>query len=226
MEKIYISPNYLKVLHYYFFSNSIISLTFAFINAFSGLFNLFLVFYILHTFLALYMSKIFELLASEKLIISRNLKDYAIIALISIFIFIVSVIFYPIGFIARAIILINYYIFALSLIWYVLIKLGVPKKLFRVYDFISVEKAKNRLIKEFNKKLDLSFLENYKALSDSEIDLMILSFEKANLERKMNLIIKIASRIYLGKRYEREFYKEKLKSLDRNIQKILQEKSD
>jgi hypothetical protein len=226
MEKIYISPLYLKILHLYFFANAIVSLTFSFVNAFRSEIGVFLILYLLNVFLSLYLSKVLEIKTSEKLLLPNIFKEHFIVAIFSSFGTVMLLLFFPKTNLGWVIISINYYILALFLIWGIVIKFGLAKRFFEIYNVISVKNVKSNVLKEFGGKLDLSFLEDYKPLEDDLIDSLILGIEQKDLEGKLSSLFYIASRIYLGKKYESEFYKNKLLKLDRDIQKILEGKTN
>jgi hypothetical protein len=87
----------------------------------------------------------------------------------------------------------NYFVFFLAVVWYLIIRFGLVKEVFDVYDSRVMKSAKNLIIKTRDSRKDIftralvssDSIRNYKPGSSPEIDEMILAAGKEKNSRRL-----------------------------------------
>lgn len=189
---LYISSDYFQIIHYYYFCMGIFSFTAAFMFGFP--YSLyFIVFCVLHSATSWYMSWFIEKRMKKLVVIESSgyILSHVLLTILTagLTLFLWYYQLFLERFLIDSIIQINYFVFVLGLLWYILSRFNVVSGLFDYFDTVTLNRAK-RLIISKREKLGLRKLitdgriKSYKPGSDPEIDSVLISAWK---ERKSEI---------------------------------------
>jgi hypothetical protein len=184
----YVRPEYLEIIHYYYFSIGIFSFIAAVSFGYSAVYSaIFILLYVGQSSFAWYLSWAMQKRMKEIFVISswRSGTEHVILTFfvggLTLFLWYVN------AFNERSMVefmlYINYVIFFFAVIWYAVTKFGIVKTIFNVYDFTLMERAKGLVIKTREKRRDIftrriigdENIKNYKTGSNPEIDDLLLN---------------------------------------------------
>lgn len=193
---IYISGDYFQIIHYYYFCMGIFSFTAAFIFGFPYS-AYFILFCVLHSAISWYVSWFMEkkmkklvIIESGSYILSHILLT-VLTAGLTLFLWYYQVLIE--GFLINSIIEVNYFIFFMGMIWYIISRFNFMEGVFNYFDTLTFRRAKKLII---NKRYDLGLrklitdarIKSYMPGTDHEIDSALISAWKG---RKSNLKVGI-----------------------------------
>ncbi|MCK4496930.1 MAG: hypothetical protein KAU24_01960 [Candidatus Aenigmarchaeota archaeon] len=180
---IYIGVKYFQIIHYYYFCMGIFSFTVAIIFGFPY-YLYFIMFYILHSGISWYVALFMEK-KMKKFVVIQSSGYMVSHALLTVLTSGMTLVLWSYNiliekFLIDSIIYINYYIFFLGLLWYVMTRFDVVSELFAYFDSLTLKRAK-KLILNKREKLKLRKLitdikiKSYEPGSEPEIDSILIS---------------------------------------------------
>lgn len=189
---IYIGVEYFQMIHYYYFCMGIFSFTAAVVFGFPYSI-LFMVFCILHSVISWYVAWFMQKVMKRFIVIQSSgymFSHFILTLVVSASTLLLW--YYEIlieRFLIDAVIQINFFVFFLGLLWYMITRFNVAGEVFEYFDEISLRRAKSLIISKRD-ELGLGRLisdvriKSYRPGSDPEIDSMLISVWK---ERKSSL---------------------------------------
>ena len=183
----YIRPEYLEAIHYYYFSIGMFSFMCSIIFGFSAIYSIIFIFlYVGQSSFSWYISWYMQRRMRE-FVVLNSLKFAGEHVVMTLFVGGMTFgLWYLNAFNEEGLIIsilqINYFVFFLAVIWYLMVRLNAVKVLFDVYDNRMMERAKSLIIKTRGFRRELfskilmtdSQIRNYRNGSSSEIDDMLL----------------------------------------------------
>jgi len=201
----YVRPEYFEVIHYYYFSLGLFSFMCSMIFGFSAVYSaIFIALYIGLSSFSWYISWFMQKKMREFII--PNSMTYA--ATHVFFTFFVGGMTFGIWFLGAleeellitVLLYMNYFVFFLAVVWYLIVKFGVVKTLFDVYDSRIMQSAKNIIIKTRDSRRDIftktlvssDSIKGYRPGSNTEIDELLLNaWRERNSKRLIKRITEI-----------------------------------
>jgi hypothetical protein len=184
----YVRPEYFEIIHYYYFSLGIFSFMCSIIFGFSAVYSvIFIALYIGLSSFSWYTSWFMQKKMRE-FIIPNSLSYAAVHVFFTLFVGGLTFGIWLLGALQEELLItillyVNYFVFFLAVVWYLVVKFGVAKTLFDVYDSRVMKNAKNLIIKTRDTRKDIftrtlvsnDSIKNYRTGSNSEIDEMLLN---------------------------------------------------
>jgi len=194
----YIRPEYFETIHYYYFSLGLFSFMCSVIFGFSAVYSvIFILLYIGLSAFAWYTSWFMQKKMREFVIPN----SFAYAATHVFFTFLVGGMTFGIWILGALneellitiILYVNYFVFFLAVVWYLIVKFGFVKALFDVYDSRIMKNAKNLVIKTRDSRKDIftrtlvssDNIKNYRTGSDPEIDELLLNAWRVKNSQKL-----------------------------------------
>lgn len=201
----YVRPEYFEIIHYYYFSIGIFSFMCSIIFGFSAFYSL--------IFMLLY-AGLFSFSWYVSWFMQKKMREFVIpnsltYAAKHVFLtFFAGGLTFGIWFIGAlkeellisVILYVNYFVFFLAVIWYLIVKFGFVKEVFDVYDSRVMKNAKNLIIKARDSRKDVftrvlvssDSIRNYTPGSSTEIDeLLMRAGKEKNPQRLLRRITEI-----------------------------------
>jgi hypothetical protein len=187
----YIRPEYLEAIHYYYFSIGMFSFMCSIIFGFSAIYSIIFIFlYVGQSSFSWYISWYMRRRMREFVVLNslRFAGEHMILTL-----FVGAMTFslwYLNAFneegLITSILQVNYFVFFLAVVWYLVVRFNAVRVVFDVYDNSSMERAKSLMIRTRELRRELftktlmtnSQVRNYRNGSSPEIDEMLLSMWK------------------------------------------------
>jgi hypothetical protein len=190
---IYVGVEYMQTIHYYYFCMGIFSFTAAFIFGFPySVF--FIVFCILHSVISWYIAWFMQK-RMKKFVIMESAGYMLSHVLLTVFTAGLTLVlwYYQIfmeRFLIDSIIQINYFVFFLGMLWYVMTRFSLVISLFEYFDSLTLRRAKGLIIRKreelgLKKLMTDMAIKSYETGSDREMDSMLISLWR---ERDTNLL--------------------------------------
>lgn len=189
---LYIGAEYFQIVHYYYFCMGMFSFTAAVIFGFPYSI-LFMAFCVLNSGISWYVSwftqkkmKRFVIIGSSSYMVSHVFLT-VMISCMTIFMWYYGV--FMMEFLIESIVQVNFFVFFLGMMWYILTRFDMVSGLFDYFDTLALRRAK-KLILSSREKLDLKKLmtdasiKSYKPGTEPEIDSLLISIWK---QKKSNL---------------------------------------
>ncbi|UCD06809.1 MAG: hypothetical protein JSW41_03130 [Candidatus Aenigmatarchaeota archaeon] len=193
---LYIGAEYFQIIHYYYFCMGIFSFTAAIMFGFPySIF--FIIFCIIHSAISWYVAYFMEermrkfvVIQSSGYMASHVLLTF-LTAGLTLFLWYYQV--FIERFLIDSIIQINYFVFFLGLLWYIMTRFGVVGNLFAYFDSLTLRRAKRLIL---NKRGELGLkklitdikIKSYEPGSEPEIDSILISVwreRESNIERNI-----------------------------------------
>ncbi len=204
----YVNPDYLEVIHYYYFSIGMFSFMCSIIFSFSAVFSIiFILLYVGQSSFSWYISWYMQKKMRE-LVILNSLRFMMQHVVMTFFVGgMTFLLWYFSAFSEQSLIAtilqVNYFVFFMAFIWYLIVRVDVVKVVFDVYDSRKMESAKNLVIRVresrseiFTKRLMTNYqIKNYRIGSNPEIDEMLIG---AWSERRSARLLKRIAQLELA----------------------------
>ncbi len=201
----YVRPAYFEAIHYYYFSTGIFSFMCSIIFGFSAFYSLIFILLYVGLFSFSWYVSWFMQKKMRNFVIPNSLKYAAEHVFLT---FLVGGLTFGIWFfgaleeelLISTILYMNYFVFFMAVIWYLIIKFGFVKEVFDVYDSRVMKNAKNLIIKTRDSRKDIftrvlvssDSIKNYAPGSSTEIDELLMSAGKEkNPQRLLRRITEI-----------------------------------
>jgi len=235
MEKIYISIYYLKILHYFFFSLAVFTLTAGIIfwESFTlesiSLFSMCSVYSVFSLYIARSLYKSYRELAEPVIVVRTYVLPYPLLVFwIFALTFLLVYVFPYLTELVFAFLFVNYYILFLLIIGFLIGRLRIVGRLFDVYSYFTLKKAQS-VASKYSHVVDVM---EYEVGSDPEVDEILddiwshrdypLTHVKELETRLCEIqVIKISKTIKILERR-----KDRIKEEDRLLEGLKDEKSE
>jgi hypothetical protein len=199
----YVRPEYFEIIHYYYFSLGLFSFMCSMIFGFSAVYSvIFVLLYVGLSAFAWYTSWFMQKKMRE-FIIPNSLSYAAVHVFFTLFVGGLTFGIWLLGALQEELLItvllyVNYFVFFFAVVWYLIVKFGVVKEIFDVYDSRIMQNAKNLVIKTRESRKDIftrtlisaDNIKNYKPGSNPEIDELLLNAWREKHSR--NLLKRIA----------------------------------
>ncbi|MCX6814249.1 MAG: MFS transporter [Candidatus Aenigmarchaeota archaeon] len=194
----YVRPEYFEVIHYYYFSIGIFSFMCAIIFGFSAFYSvIFILLYIGLSSFSWYTSWFMQKRMRE-FIIPNSINYAGIHVFFTLFVGGLTFGVWLLGVLKEELLItiilyLNYFVFFLAVVWYIIVKFGVVKEIFDVYDSRIMQNAKKLIIKTRESKKDIftrtlvssDNIKNYRTGSNPEIDELLLNAWREKKSQKL-----------------------------------------
>jgi hypothetical protein len=184
----YVRPGYLETIHYYYFSIGIFSLIAAISFGFSVVYSaIFISLYVGQSAFGWYLSWFMQKKMKELVIINSwgSVLKHAFLTFfvggLTLFLWYMNA--FNEQRLAEFMLYVNYFVFFLAVVWYAIMRFGLIKAVFDVYDSRILESAKSLVAKTKQTRKDIftysivsaDSISRYKSGSNTEIDEMLMN---------------------------------------------------
>jgi hypothetical protein len=194
----YVRPEYFEIIHYYYFSLGLFSFMCSMIFGFSAVYSvIFILLYAGLSAFAWYTSWFMQKKMRE-FIIPNSMAYAATHVFFTLFVGGLTFGIWLLGALQEELLItvllyVNYFVFFLAVVWYLIVKFGVVKEIFDVYDTRIMRNAKNLIIKTRDSRKDIftralvssDNIKNYRTGSNPEIDELLLNAWRERNKQKL-----------------------------------------
>jgi hypothetical protein len=198
----YVRPEYFEIIHYYYFSLGLFSFMCSMIFGFSAVYSaIFILLYIGLSAFAWYTSWFMQKKMRE-FVIPNSITYAGVHVFFTLFVGGLTFGIWLLGALKEELLItiilyVNYFVFFLAVVWYLIVKFGIVKEIFDVYDSRIMQNAKKLIIKTRDSRKDIftrilvstDNIKNYRTGSNPEIDELLLNAWRE--KRSRNLLRRI-----------------------------------